>query len=1017
MKSSTELIRNLDPEEAKAILFPAIQKLSSFVYEYGGIVISTAGDGIVATFGAPHALEDHALRACLAALAMQRQIKSVNKAIVLRIGLNSGEVLLAVEGGKYDIVGAVVQLANKMEQTATPGTIRFTQNTLKLVADNVIYESLGSLEAQGAGESTEMFVLKGIKISKSLNELTNQFIGRARFVDRDSELLKVTALLGDAKAGHGNAVSLVADTGFGKSRFMFEIANSDLAKNCNIMLTAAFIHTRDIPLLPIVNLFGSLLNISRLETDIVRVKQLIEPMLASVNLPFAMNGALSLINFIPDDPEWKGLEPSLKRKYIFDVGTKLLINKSMEQPLILILEDMHWVDSETELFIDALISQITNYRVFILISYRPEYHDHWINKPNYWRIVLSPLTNEAGLTMLDNMLGNDPSLIEIKTKLLNIVGGNPFFLEEIALSLIKEQILVGSPKNYRLRERTSVQELRLPESIVTLFQNKIDNLPPREKKILQMASIIGTKFVYSQLIQLMDDVNEAEVRLALDKLAELQYIYESQLYPEPGFGFTHALTYETAYNSILKKTRKELHLKFFQILLKTLDETQIEQIQIAAEHAFLSESWDKAFHYCSLAAQKVYEINAFTECVRLYERTLTAAHHLTQDEAITQKTMRIHYELYVALVPLGRFNEQYTHLEKALEIALSKKDRFFESIINSAFGIHCLGFKDAKEALKHADKAYQIAKELQSKDALVISEAILAHCYFFLAQFQKLFEICAELENTIGGNLEYRTEWLRAPIPHIALFYECSGRALTGDFKTVEAKKEKWFAGSKNLNEPSLSNLCRFASMGVNFYVKGDFDVAIQYLSTALQYSMGSEVIVYIPVFSSMLGEIYARMNKLKEAKIYLDRAISVVEKIHANFTGIFSYAVIPNCLLILGEPIQAKQFCDKAIKILQERNITFLFPVLYRISADIDLKSPSPNYEEIKHKLDESLRLATEAGMMPTIGHCHQTFAGLYQKMGDLEKRKSALNSALASYEKLGMNYWVEQIKALTTI
>lgn len=1014
IKSSTELSGPSDPEEVKEIISPAMEKLSSLVYEYGGLVVSAAGGEILAVFGAVAPLENYSLRACLAALAMQKQIKSMNKALLLRIGLNTGEVILGVEGTKYDIAGAVVNLAARMEQTAKADTIRFTENTLKLVADSVTVESLGPMEIKGFADLIEVFELKGFKLSKTLNELANQFIEKTPFVDRENEFAKLTSLLGEAKSGRGNAIGLFADPGFGKSRFIFEIANSNLAKDCNVLFTGGFIHTKNIPLLPIRNLFRSLFGILSTETDIENIKKQILPFLKQVDSPQAMNAILSLINLSPDDPKWISLETALKRKYMFEVGIKIIFNYTLEKPLVLIVEDMHWVDTETELFLDALLSQISKFRIFVLISYRPDYHDHFINRTNYSRIQLEPLNINAGSKMLENLIGNDPSLGEIKSKILTTVEGNPYFLEEVVNALIAEKVIVGEAKKYRIREGTSVFKLSLPETIVAIVQAKIDKLPPREKKILQVASVIGTKFIYSQVIQLIEAIDEAEVRVALNKLCEDQYIYESQVFPEPGFAFTQVITLEIAYNSMLKKTRKNLHLKFFQILESTLKEDQIDQVQIIAEHAFLGENWEKALHYCFIAARKVYDINGFLSCIKIYERALVAAEHLPQDDATILKTMRIHYELYCALVPLGRFKEQYFYLQKSLEIALAKKDRFFESIINSAFGIHYLGYKDASISLKHCEKAYLIGKEVRSTDAIMISLAILAHCHFFLGQFKELFTCVEELEATIGGNLEYRTEWLRAPIPHIALLYEYSGRALVGDFTVVESKKEKWFAGSSNLNEPSIANCCRFGAMGVNFFIKGDFEKAVQYLPTALQYSVATEIIVYVPIFTAMLGEINARMNKLPEAKECVVKAMGIIEKLHANFTTVFSFPPILNCLLLLGEYTKAKEFCDNAIKIIKERNVNVLYSVLMRISAEIDLYLPNPNQAEIKEKLEEALQATAQTGMLPSLGHCHLAFARLYQMMGDSENRKNELKSALSQYEKLGMGYWIEHVKSM---
>jgi len=1007
MKGSTEMIRNLDPEEAREILFPAIQKLTSIVYEFSGIVISTAGDGLVAVFGAPQSLEDHALRACLAALAMQKQISTINSAIQIRVGLDTGEVMLAYNGPKFDVAGSVVHLAARMEQTALPGTIRITKNTYQLVSDSIATESLGALEIKGFADLVEVYELKGIKVSKSFNEWESQFVGRARFVNREKEIAQVISLLNQAKEGNGNAVSLCAEFGFGKSRFTYEIIKKPEAKDFTLLLTAAFIHTKDIPLLPVKNLYCSLFGVTRDETDIELIKKKIAPFIAFDNTPIAMYAALSLVDFPPTDPEWVAYEPGLKRKYMFEVGAKIVINYAKEKPLIIIFEDIHWVDRETELFMDLLISQIVKSKIFIIISYRPEYHDHWSNKTNYTQILIDPLSPEAGSAMIDNLLGSDPSLSGIKTKLLGTIEGNPYFLEELVLALVGKKILVGKPKNYTLAEGILVADLHLPETIVTIFQMRMDALSPLEKTVLQIASVIGTTFVYSDLIQLMDDPNEGEVRGALNQLVDKQYIYEGQLYPELLFTFTHALGCEIAYNSLLKKTRKSLHMKFIQVLESSPDKDQAEQMQIIAAHANLAEDWVKAFYYSVTSAEKVYEINAFSTAAKLCEQALVVAVHLPQDESMIQKVMQLHYSLYYIYVPLGMFKEQFTHLEKALAIALSIKDRVFESLIESAFCIHYMGYKKITEASQHAEKALQIAKELKYVDAIAIAQFALVHTHFFMAEFDKLFEVYKELEQTVDHNLDFRTKWLKLPIIQIARLYESWGRAAAGDFATIDARKEEWFAQSKNLNEPNISNICRFGAMGVSFYMRGEFAQAASFITPALQFSISTEVVVFIPIFLSILSGFYAHENKIAESKDLISRAVTIIYKMHGHYVAVASLMTISEVMYWVGDYVQGKEFCEKAIAMVKERNIYSVYCFLARLSADFDLQLPNPNFAEIKKKIEEAFELSQKYTLRFNFGHCHISLSKVYEKMGDVENRKKELEQAILNFDQLGMTGW----------
>jgi len=1012
LKSSTNAI--LAPDEAREVLTPAMEKLSSLVYEYGGMVISSAVDGLAAVFVPTQGLENSAMRACLAALAIQIQIPPINKDLVVRIGMDTGEIPVSADGSKYDVDNPVIVLAGKMQQMAKPGTIQLTQNTLKQVEKSATVESLGKLEMKGFTDLIEAFELKELKVGKSLNILENQFLERNRFVNREQEFKQLEFLLLLAKDSHGNTVSLCAPTGTGKSRFTYEFINSNTAKDCNILLTvgSGFIHTKTIPLLPVKNLFLNLFGLLKGENNIESIKPLIQPFIAKINTPYAFNAALSLIHLNPNDSEWNTLEPGLKRRYIFETGAEILFNYSVETPLILIFEDIHWMDNESELFLDLLIAKVGKWKILILITFRPEYHDHWVGQPNYTRILLKPLTNEACSQMLENLLGTDPALAEIKMKLLSTAKGNPFFLEELVLSLIKEKILIGKQHDYHLHELTAVAELHFPESLVGVYQMKIDSLRPIEKKILQVASVIGTKFLYSQLIQLLETVDESEVRMALNRLTDNQYIYESQLYPEPGFSFTYPLTLETSYNSLLKKTRKALHLKLFQILESSLNEDRIDQMQILAEHAYLGEIWEKAFYYYIKTAEKVIEINAFTSSAQLYEKALITADHLPQTEDLILKTMKIHYALYYVYVPLGRFKKQQEHLDKALEIALAKKNRLFESLIHSAICVHYMGYKNVNEAFQHAEKAYQIAKELQSKDAIAIAQFSLVNVNFFLGQFEELFINDQELEKT-AGDLDFRSEYLKLPICQMARAYESWTRSFTGAFDVVEARKEKWFAESKNINQPSIGNACRFGSMGLNYYLKGEFEKGLEYTLSGLQFSLAAELIIFVPLFFALASNMFLRLNRAEEGKEYLSRAMATADKISAAYVAAPSMITISECLLMVGEYEKGKEYCDKAIKMMLERQIMPVYALLLRISAELDLALPDPDIEQIKRKFNEALGLLTKMGMWVYVGRVYLSLSTLYQKMGDKENRKIQLKSALAIFEKYKMAYWVDQANA----
>jgi class 3 adenylate cyclase/tetratricopeptide (TPR) repeat protein len=1004
LKSSTEMVWNKDPEEARELLSPTMERLTNLVYEYGGIVISKAGDGLTAIFGAPKAVDNHALRACLASLAMKKESQ-----LVLRIGLNSGQVLIEYDGSKYDAVGAPVYLAARMQQTAKPGTIQLSEETVKLIASFAIVEKSGKVEAKGFPEPIEAYELKSVKESKSFNELINQFKSSVEFVNRTEELGKAAALLKKAIGGQGNGLGISGDPGTGKSRLTYEIVKTEEAKNCNILFTTAFIHTKHIPLSSVRMIFSDLFDLLP-DAKIEEVRKIIAPFLAKVQIPHAMNASLVLVNFIPNDPEWTALEPGLKKKYVIDVGLKILFNSIQEKPLIIICEDLHWIDAESEVFLDAVLSQIADKRALLLVNYRPEYHDTWSNRANYTQVALKPLSSENCLQILHYMLGKDPSLDELKDKLVKTVEGNPFFLQELVFSLISDKILIGL-KGYRLKEGTIVKELHLSEAIALVYQAKIDKLDSFERTILQIASVIGMKFLYSQIIQLLDFTDEREVRIALSDLVDRKLIYEDRLYPEMGYAFTNALTCEMTYNGMLKKTKKALHLKFFQFLEKTLTEDQVDQMQIIAGHAYNGENWERALYYYAKAASNIVEISTFSTIVELYERALLAADHLPQEESLSKTVMQIHYELYYIYVPLGKFEKQFEHIEKALKIALSLKDKLFESLLYSAFCVHCMGYKSITEALEYSQKALQVAKEIQSAYATGVALFSLANVQIFMGQLKKVSETNRELEKTIN-DLDYRTQYAKLPICHLSRCYECWARSFIGDFAYVEELCKGWFATSKNLKEPNIPNIARYGALGMNYYYKGDFEKSIENLNIALQYSLTIEAVIFTPICYSMLADMYLRMNKLEEGKKNLALALEIMKQLRGAFLSVAAVSPIIECLMLTGAYSQAKDFCETGTMLLKERKLFVLYDIALKLSADIDLCLPNPDFTAIKAKLDEAMDLFNEFGIQPQLARLHLTLATMYQKMGDTENFKLEKQKASSDFERLGMPYWARDAK-----
>lgn len=1009
IKGSTALIEGLDPEEARSLTIPVVQEMLNAVYLYDGTIIHTAGDGILAIFGAPQPLEDHALRACLAALTMRKKIKELNEAIKIRVGINTGEVLIEViadpQHREYDIIGPVVNIAARMEQTAEPDTIQITSETYKLIEKNITTSSYKQILVKGFKKPIGVFTLGHVKATQKILGSKSQHTFTP-FVGREKEMLMLKSLLLKTKEGKSKVAGVVGEAGIGKSRLIVEFTHANEVKDCYLFRLGGFSHTQDINLYPIMMFFRDLMGIKENDSAL-EINNKISFFIQDVSLPYALNAVLALLQLPIKDPAWNNFVPQLKRRYVFNVVRKILINLAAEKPIIFLIEDLHWIDNETESFLSSLISKITDEKIFILMTYRPGYDDTWLKKLNYVSIHLTSLSKQCSEIILDALLGNDFSLMDIKAKLLNEYSGNPFFLEEMIKNLIDEKILVGEMKHYQFNTALFVERLKLPESIFAVLQTKMDKLPLTLKKILQVASVIGQTFSYNLLVKLVDE-NQRDLRQQLNSLYEEQFIYETQLFPELEFAFHHALIQEVAYNSLLKNQRKSLHLKILPILEKTAD--SMSQLQIIANHAFLGEDWTKAFEYCSKAAESAFALNAIRSSVQLYNRGLIAAENIPKNAEIIKKCISLHIKCYLLFIRLGQFSEQENHFNKAMELAVNINDEVFKSILYAQKSILHLNL-NTTSAIELAAKADKLAKTQSSQEAIQISKIAFMLSYFYAGQFTKFYAVTKSILNDIS-DYEKFPEYYRVPIGHLASYLLFWALIYTGDLSKIK-DKESWLNSQKS-NQPSPGRFFVETAQGLDCYFKGQLDQAADYLTDALNCATEIEMMVVIPTFAAILGCNYLYLNKITEGKTYIYQAISLTKTTNFYFMSPLALDAMCEGLLLLSEYENAKQLCDEGMKIVIARNLDAQKASLLRVSALIDLHLPTPDFIAIKAKLESALQLAIKLNLLPHIAHCHFVFAKLYQQMGRDKSSSQALTIALKTYEKLEMTYWTKQCQLL---
>lgn len=631
IKGSTQLVAALNPEEASRRLYPILKKMMDAVHRYEGTVNRLQGDGLMAMFGAPLAHEDHAVRACYAALAMRQSIVSEKTAdkenqIKIRVGLHSGEVVVRAINNdlsmNYDAMGLTATLAARMEQLADPDTIRLTAETVHLAEGFIDVEPLGPMPIKGLEYPIEVFNLKRATTIRTRwqSSLTR---GLSPFIGREAEMDTLKRALLRAAAGEGQLLAMVGEAGIGKSRLTYEFIRTASQDGWQTLAGSSVSFGAATTWLPVIDLLKDYFRIEDSDDSATIVKKVqnaldqLDPYLAEES-----DALLALLDINIDNPSWKALGRIQRRRRSLDALQKLFIRESQRRPLLLIFEDLHWIDRETQTLLDEMAGRLPGNQILLLVNYRPQYKDHWVGKSYYWLLRLAPLIQNQIEDLLHDSLGDDPSLAGLKATLVDRAEGSPLFVEESVRALVETGALTGEAGAYKLGQTDA--EITLPETIQSIIAARIDRLPPPEKQLLQTASVIGTSVPLS-LLQLITDQSFNTVEQGLDKLQAAEFLYETQLFPEVEYTFKHAHTHQVAYESLLHEQRKMLHAQIGTAMESLYPERRLELVEKLAGHFEKGEVWDQAIRANLLAAEKAKEKYAYDAAADYAQKVIAQA--------------------------------------------------------------------------------------------------------------------------------------------------------------------------------------------------------------------------------------------------------------------------------------------------------------------------------------------------------------------------------------------------------
>ena len=719
LKGSMELLADRDPEEARKLLDPVLERMMEAVHRYEGTVNQVMGDGIMALFGAPIAHEDHAVRACYAALRMQelvqryaeeaRQAHGVH--VQIRVGLNSGEVVVRAIGSDlhmdYTAVGQTTHLAARMEQLASPGSILLTPSTLELVEGFVAVQPLGPVPVKGLADPVEIYEVTGAGPARTRLQAAARR-GLTRFVGRDAEMEQLRRAQQLAGTGHGQVVAMVGEAGVGKSRLVYEFTHSHRLHGWRILESASVSYGKATSYLPVIDLLKGYFKIQDRD-DLRDIRDKVAGTLLTLDdaLQPVLPALLALLDVPVDDAAWQTLDPAQRRQRTLDAVKRLLLREARQQPLLVIFEDLHWIDGETQALLDGLVDSLVSARLLLLVDYRPEYQHPWGSKTFYSQMRLDALPVDSAGELLEALLGDDAGLAPLKQLLVK--RGNPFFLEETVRTLVETKVLAGERGRYRLTQ--PLQTIQIPATVQAMLAARIDRLAPEDKRLLQVASVVG-KDVPLALLQAIADLPDEALRRGLDHLQAAEFLYETGLYPDLEYSFKHALTHEVTYGSLLQGRRRELHARIVDAIETLHRDRLAEHTERLAHHALRGELREKAVHYLRQAGLKAAARSALPDARGWFEQALGVLEALPESQSTLEQAFEIRLELRPVLTQLGEVRRALERLREAEALAERlNDDRRRGRVCAFVTNIHSL-LGELDEALVTGTRALEIAGRL-----------------------------------------------------------------------------------------------------------------------------------------------------------------------------------------------------------------------------------------------------------------------------------------------------------------
>jgi class 3 adenylate cyclase/tetratricopeptide (TPR) repeat protein len=1001
MEGFTPLVERLGPEEAYGIMDQVYEILIHKVHDYEGTVNEMTGDGIVALFGAPIALEDAPQRAVRSAMAIHREMSRFSDrlkqdreyltTLKMRVGIHTGPVVVGTVGNnlrvEFKAVGDTVNLASRMEGLAESGATYVTDDTFKLTEGFFRFEALGEKDVKGKKEPVKVYRVIAPSTRRTRFDVSAER-GLTPFVGRERELELLLDGFERAKAGRGQAFSIVAEAGIGKSRLLYEFRKTVANEDVTFLEGKCLSYSRGVAYHPVIDILKANFDIMERDGDLeIREKakkglKLLGADEAS-NLPYL----LELLAVKDSGIDKILMSPEAKKDRVTEALGRITLKGSEIRPLIMAFEDLHWIDKSSEDHLKDLLESIPGARVLLIFTYRPAFVHTWGAKSYHSQVMLNRLSNRESLIMVSHLLGMEELDRDLEEFILEKTEGVPFFIEELLKSLRDLKIIEKKDNRYRITQ--DIRDLTIPATIQDVIMARVDSLPEGTKVILQTASAVGREFSYD-LIMRVTGLKEQELLSHLSVLKDSELLYERGIYPQSTYIFKHALTQEVAYNSLLLKRRKDIHEEIGRAIEALYSDRLEEHYELLAYHYARSANTDKAVEYLDLANRKAIKVHAIEEAKAYFDEAIELLDTLAETEENRQRriSLLVNQEFVVEL--LFKFQEYYDLLISYEPMARGLGNPKLLGAFCGRLG-HChFAFGHYDQAIRTLTKAAELCEAAGNAEDAGHAYAYLILSHSDMGDYERVLALKENLLRTMEQSFNLR--WYVRGLSAAQRAYSYLGRWE----EAVEAGQKALSVAQEFSDNSMISIAASHLSLGYSW--KGDLGRAVEYGELAVQKAPtpGDKA-----RSQRSLGWALCRAGELNRGIELLTAAILPIFR-----DGAFMAFETPlRCYLgegywLAGEEEKARQTLEEGLEMAERCGARYYAGFAQRLLSEIALKT---NPTQAAYHFEKSIAIFREIKAENELAHAYAGYGRYHKQKGGIAQAREYLTKALQIFERLG--------------